>query len=210
MTSIKLTVTVELNQADLANLLVKCNIPLTEYARLLRELHATGYDLNDDDGVLLTSACAKQNYEQVSLLLSLGAQVCSDTRLFSGNNGNVYYSGRVYTPELGALLLEHTLKSKHLNTVIKTALISQGSGNRIDVFNNVVNDTARAELYTVMGKLPTARPNQEIVDLCATAGLYYPEDLRAKNTRDLQLENTDLKERLAKATGIIAKLTSIN
>ena len=231
MATIRIILDADISMLDASKILECSSLPDTEYENILRDLVAAGFDINEHDGLLLTREFAKGNAARVSALFKLGAQACNKEGSYSGVNGHVYFSGRQYSPELGALLLKHTLESKYQD-IIKGVLSGNGSGDRINIFNNVVSDTDRAELYIRVNKLPTVRPNAEIIELCAKAGLVYPPpvvqpktqadeiaDLKADLAKErekyvaLQTEKdtllADYNVKLEKATGIIAKLASI-
>jgi len=224
----------------------ECSIPLaisvlhthmsshTEYARILQQILATGYDINANKSELLLFALSGNgDINNITLLFSLGAQVATAHEVYDRPCGHAFNAGRVYKPSVAKALFDHVMASPHFDVISKHL---HENHQRIDVFNDLASDEDKAALYVRARLLPRVKCNENTQRLCALSGLSYPPrtlSLSEKLTA-ATAETTSLKEQLAadaarfeeqladvtaklaettakleKATGIIAKLTSI-
>ena len=198
-----------------------------EYTQVLDDVLKTGYDINSNASELFITAIYQRDVARVKTLLARGASVASDKYVHNGIRlGHAFNGGWVHCKDMADILLDHVLSNKHFD-IIK-AFLDIDSWDRMDVFNNASSDTARAELYIRVRRLPKKRPNDEIMKLCESAGLTYvvkPTIIETLQRKVIELERTleetkednerlrqDLaieSDRYTKALVIITKLTAI-
>ena len=196
-----------------------------KWTAYVRSMHSAGYDLNRRGSSLLMHALEEQNFDKVTLLLSLGALTHCHDDVHYRNGSSAYAPERTYTPEIALLLKEHimSLGDKDL-TVIRTAFYN--NTRRLSVFS-ALDDTHATELYIKINALPTGHiANTNVQIQCGRAGLFYPKkkdriikaiadaDLATKladvTNDDIATKLADTEEKLKKALAIISRLTSLD
>jgi len=207
-------------------MLLSGNITPAEYEYTLQQVLKTGYDINNNNSKLLLYALARSNVDQVTILFSYGAQVAPthETDVFTVSSLLVN-SSRAYTSGIAKVMFDHIMASPHFEVI---SAYLRDHPTSIDVFNNLTSDDDKAALYIRVGKLPYQCCSPEVLEICAKAGLRGPPRKTAPLTASARLEiltkeHETLKEQLSaetakltettakleKASGIIAKLTSI-
>jgi len=224
--SIQVTQRVSLDSA--AHILQRTS-DIVEYERILRDLIAAGYDINACNSALLFNAFNNNKVDVVRLLLECGAKLHDGTGLYSQHGRTVFNNSTVISKEAAVVLLEYILNLPADELATIRPHIVNTSTTRIDVFNCILTDPVYhgelTKLYLAMGVLPnTCDVPCSIAMACGRAGLFSvntkacvqhaieQEDLVA-DARCTELEQNiqidDLTAKLAKASAIIAKLTSI-
>lgn len=221
---------IPMSVSEAVQALIKLQHTEERYAQVLQKVLDAGHDINNNDSELLMSALAigidtPEQTEKIRLLFSLGAKVLTDKHVYDGTYGRAFTGGRVYSPGVAKLLFDNIIDIPQAQFDLITAHVKQHYA-RLDVFNRLESDIDKARLYIRAGMFPHDKCSAEVLELCAKAGHVPPpkplseKEQLEKLTADLAKvtvekeqnfkDAQDLKERLAKATGIIAKLTSIN
>jgi len=170
--------------------------PYRLYETVLRSLVGKpGFDINADNGILLTTALANNYRLRVNLLFSLGAMTANCYVVYNNRQySHAYAVDRGLYEPCAAALLDHTLNSPHFDTVIVPFI--QAAPGRLNVFISLYNDAAYTdklvELYGRCKCLPVYPPGDAILRMCGEKyDLWYPDRfLKARIIQEQKLAET--------------------